>query len=692
MSSLVYPNPCIYCALSVQLPAMSPQRRPLPIDDQFDTTFANRIAHYETYNKHHYRPNTYLHKWWGRRCGSTFRLILKGLTMPTTAPTYYQPGGLEGLIILDPMMGGGTTVHEALRMGANVVGVDIDPIPVIQAQASLTKTDRAHLERGFLTFFDQLCATVEPYFLTACPECDDTVPIRHVLYGLRRRCACREALIVDSLIIRREASGTVLRFCPQCGTVYSNGQNPDTPAAAGSITHHCSRARADQSPRLVERQQRRCEQCGDLFREIQDEPYYARYTVLAIAGRCPTHGLFYKSPGARDEAIWQHAEAQRPTFAAGRDGFDVVPGEKSLQLLRRNIDTYLDLFSSRQLIFLQAVIDHLPADDPALRLDLALLVSTSLEFNSMLSGYKGSQTRRAGAVRHTFSHHAYAFPYTALENNPVYPRRSSGTLQKLFYGRMLRGRDWAELPRERVFDGQVGEFLDIVGEKDHGTEVTTAADLNQGNRRFLLCQTSAAALSLPDASVDAVITDPPYYNSIQYDDLAAYFRVWLRKMVPGAADWSHDGAVNAVDTSGDHEGRTYAESMRAIWCEARRVLRPENGRLVFTFHHWQPEAWASLTYALHAAGFQLVNRYVVHAEHPMSVHITNMKALTHDVILVLAPDNRNVPRIDWPLLERVPHGDSREFCEACGGLLGSLLGRETLSLDDSLAIWRAALQ
>ena len=55
-----------------------PQPQPL-IDTSFDVGFADRLARYETYNKHHYRPNTYLHKWWGRRCGSTFRLILKGL-------------------------------------------------------------------------------------------------------------------------------------------------------------------------------------------------------------------------------------------------------------------------------------------------------------------------------------------------------------------------------------------------------------------------------------------------------------------------------------------------------------------------------------------------------------------------------------------------------------------------------------
>ncbi|MEZ4516316.1 MAG: hypothetical protein R3C44_05565 [Chloroflexota bacterium] len=35
--------------------------------------------------------------------------------------------------------------------------------------------------------------------------------------------------------------------------------------------------------------------------------------------------------------------------------------------------------------------------------------------------------------------------------------------------------------------------------------------------------------------------------------------------------------------------------------EVRRTLRPDDGRLIFTFHHRQPEAWAALTTALLAA-------------------------------------------------------------------------------------------
>ena len=111
----------------------------LVMDDSFPEKFVDELSRLEVYNKHLFRPNTYLHKWWARRCGSTFRAILKQFVPNVNRRDYYAPGGLEGKIVLDPMMGGGTTLHEAIRLGANVIGADIDPIPVVQARATLTQ-------------------------------------------------------------------------------------------------------------------------------------------------------------------------------------------------------------------------------------------------------------------------------------------------------------------------------------------------------------------------------------------------------------------------------------------------------------------------------------------------------------------------------------------------------------------------
>ena len=49
---------------------------------------------------------------------------------------------------------------------------------------------------------------------------------------------------------------------------------------------------------------------------------------------------------------------------------------------------------------------------------------------------------------------------------------------------------------------------------------------------------SAEKLFYDDETFDAVVTDPPYYSSIYYPDLSAFFYVWLeahrRRPLPGA--------------------------------------------------------------------------------------------------------------------------------------------------------------
>jgi putative DNA methylase len=626
-----------------------------PIDTSFDVDLANRLAHLESFNKHYYRPNSYLHKWWARRCGTTFRLILKHLVADGQAQDYYAPGGLDGRVILDPMIGGGTTLHEALRLGARVIGVDLDPIPILQARATLTDYPLERLEAAFAALVEVLRADLAHLYRTACPQCARETESWYVLYGSRRFCPCGPVLMVDSLVLRQERNGMSIRLCPYCGGLVRGSQ----PCACG----------AQGATRIVQRGEKVCKVCDEPIVEHLDVPYYKRFEPLALTGHCSQHKFFIKETDDRLRLALEEADEQRDGLTLSRDQFVVEPGRKSIQLIRRGIDNYLDLFSSRQLLVLSKAMALLPENSPMERLNLALLISTSLEFNSMLCGYKGKGRRRSGAIRHTFSHHAYTFPITAVENNPLYHRRASGTWQKLFHMRIRRARLWAAEPRERDISQEEASFLPIEGEIDGGIEVDSYGELQSGKRRFLLRQGSATRLDLPDQSVDSVITDPPYFDSVQYSDLSAYFRVWLRQFLPGESAWMYDETQSAVDPHNNGRDSRYIELMAGIFAECNRVLRRPDGRLIFTFHHWNPKGWASLTLALKKAGFHLINYSVVHAEHPISVHIANMNALTHDAILVFAPDGQG-DRHNWEQPLEVDKSSSAAFCAGCAEHLG----------------------
>ena len=309
----------------------------LMVNAPFPEEFANALAEVEAFNKHLFRPNTYLHKWWARRCGSTFRTILKQFASDPQRRDYYAPGGLAGKIVLDPMMGGGTTLHEALRLGASVIGADVDPIPIVQARASLTQAPLNELRAAFHAFFHDLHRLTGSYYQTECPECAQTVDSQFTLYGLRKQCACGDVVQVDQFDLRHEA-GRVIRIWPETWAV-----SDDTASPAGAA-----------SPvRLVTKDDAACTTCGQKYAERFDLPFYARYAPIAIAGQCPEHGFFFRSPAEADLARLRSADALRCQLDfSPLCAFDIAPGPKSSDLLARQVRSYLDLFSSRQLLYL----------------------------------------------------------------------------------------------------------------------------------------------------------------------------------------------------------------------------------------------------------------------------------------------------------------------------------------------------
>jgi putative DNA methylase len=649
----------------------------LAIDESFPEKFTDELSRQEVFNKHLFRPNTYLHKWWARRCGSTFRAILKQFVSDPERRDYYAPGGLEGKIVLDPMMGGGTTLHEAIRLGANVIGADIDPIPVMQARASLTQVGLKELRTAFNQFFNDLYDDVGHYFQTECPVCERSLDAQYVLHGLRKFCACGEVVQIEQYELRHEADRT-LRIWPDSWEITDNRTGPTGPT---------------KKTRLITKAEKECLTCSQKYQELLDIPYYTRYLPVAIVGVCPKHGLFFRPPGQADLERINKANQQREglDFEPLAD-FAIQNGPKSGDLIGRNIYSYLDLFSSRQLLYLHRAIGLLRDYHGAVKLNLALLVSTSLEFNSLLCGYKGWFQRRPGAIRHVFALHAYNFPYTALENNPVNREKSSGNLQILFRDRIIRGREWAVAPVERkVNQNNPTQLVKIPGELDGGIEVFNQIVLADGRQKFWLIHGDSRRLPLDDHSVDLIVTDPPYYDSVQYSDLAAFFRVWLARFLPDELNWTYDQSYSAVATKATDDNTGFMTIISGIFGECSRVLKLHTGRLVFTFHHWDPNAWAELTIALKAASFKLMNSYVVFSEHPISVHINNINSIKHDSILVLALDGENSPSNHWLPIESIDTGDSEIFCRQCGAALGWLLENE-YSADEIRATWRNLIQ
>lgn len=153
-----------------------------------------------------------------------------------------------------------------------------------------------------------------------------------------------------------------------------------------------------------------------------------------------------------------------------------------------------------------------------------------------------------------------------------------------------------------------------------------AGELAALSARCEVQRTSATQLPDHDATYDAVITDPPYYNNISYADLSDFFYVWLKRSVgflypehlAGELTPKRREAIVAPyrhDGDRDEARQFYEAEMEAAFREAHRVLKPE-APLVCVYAHKTTLGWAALVEALRRAGFTITEAWPLDTEMP----------------------------------------------------------------------------
>lgn len=291
------------------------------------------------------------------------------------------------------------------------------------------------------------------------------------------------------------------------------------------------------------------------------------------------------------------------------------------------------MFNERQLLCLDILADRIRSINGKPLRDLFIcLFSGVLEFNNMFASYKGEGT---GAVRHMFSHHILKPERTPLEANPWGTPRSSGAFSTLFESRVLRAIDYCEDPFEiavvrkngRPSTGKVFGLSEPIG-----YPITESFDaFNAGGRVYLSCGDSGNT-ELSEGSVDAVITDPPFFDNVHYSQLADFFHVWQQYILEPPERRS--ATTRSEQEVQQTEAGEFTTRLRAIWRECRRVMKP-GGLLIFTYHHSRPEGWSSVFDALTEAGMEIVAAHPIKAE--MSVAMPKNQArepIDLDIILV----------------------------------------------------------
>ncbi len=695
-----------------------------PIEKDFPIEQVNEVAEREAHAKEKYRPVLFIHKWWARRLGSVFRtIVLYTLVDENTKVLdertgkwrkitkeelenpwllYLKDVDFGGKVVLDPMMGGGTTVVEALRTGCKVVAQDLNPVAWFLVKKIVEPVDIEELKKAFGMLQNQIADEIKKYYKTTCSHCLEEYAKIHnkkpedVLKEVTEKlkvandprevyeqywfedrskidgkrnifadamyyfwikevpclaCGTQVALFRGYMLARTRDKKGYHAICPECGNIFVvDDYRNDTecpkcgkkfnPNKDGNIEgkkyYICTNLDCGQKSMIVEAIQKK----GKPEERLYAVEYY-----------CPHCGRKdYKQADEFDFVLFESAKEEFKSVEKewlGRyiPDTEIPMGYNTKQMINHGYKYWRDMFNERQLLslgkLLKAILE-LDVDGNVREL-LVITFSKALESSNMLCEYN----RTTNGIYNLFKAHAFHPSLNPTENN------AWGS----DYGRRTFKNELYSLPRRKEFNLKPYEILSNTQRKFFRNKIIGKLGniFNDSDTNAMITCGDSSYLDIPDKSIDAVITDPPYYGNVMYSELSEFYYAWLRlalkdkyeyfrsEHVPNATEI----IVNKVQGKDEEE---FIEGLTAVFKEAGRKLK-DDGLMVFTFHHQEEKAWGAVLQSVLNAGFYISAIYPVQSEMTTSTHIFQKANVRYDMVVVCRKRKKKPEKRYWSQIE-----------------------------------------
>lgn len=202
--------------------------------------------------------------------------------------------------------------------------------------------------------------------------------------------------------------------------------------------------------------------------------------------------------------------------------------------------------------------------------------------------------------------------------------------------------DWAEA--NLLNDNYVGGLDFAITKADEA--LISLSSL--GDEAAMVIRANAVQLPLPDDSADLYFTDPPYYDVVPYGDLSDVCFVWLKRFVghlqpdllgqklTPKAEQILVNPYSEAGGRGDQSPGYYQQQMTKAFADGRRVLRPD-GLGCIVFAHKGTAAWETLLASIIDAGYMVTASWPIDTERPARMRANNSAALASSVHLVCRP-------------------------------------------------------
>lgn len=169
-----------------------------------------------------------------------------------------------------------------------------------------------------------------------------------------------------------------------------------------------------------------------------------------------------------------------------------------------------------------------------------------------------------------------------------------------------------------------------------------------------ITQSSATSLPYPDNFFDAVFTDPPYYDNVNYAELSDFFYVWLKRtigdlypdlFVTPLVPKSQEIVANPIRHGNAEKARIFFESMmKKAFQEIYRVLKPE-GIATIVYTHKSTSGWETLINSLLDSGLVVTASWPIDTEMKSRLNAKETASLASSIYLVARKIKRE--KIGW---------------------------------------------
>lgn len=543
-------------------------------------------------------------------------------------------------LVADPFSGGGSIPLEALRLGCDAYANDINPVACLILKTMLKDMPRQgpDVAGRIRTAGAEIKAAAEREIGSFYPpDTDGAQPIAYLWARTVRcetsNCGAEIPLVRSFWLAKRKNRPYALRYNverPRRGPprltfeVFEPADESEVPrGTVHRATASCACCGVSLSADRVRAQLRAVRGGADVAFD-KDGRRIGGATLLAIVSVWPGQGgRRYRSGNARDLAAVHRAQlaAARLQNPDGRNA-SPFPDEatpkgggsgagRAFSVRNYGMQVWSDLFTSRQKLAAATIATLTAGYRNGLHGALAFAVSRLVDKNASLSVWNNVGEK----IEHVYGRQALPIVW-----------------------------DFAEVA---IFSDSTGNYLsgvDLIAKVAGNLEALRGPDasIHIGDAR---------QLALPDDSVSAWVTDPPYYDAIPYADLSDFFFVWLKRALPdhGLLRDLSNPANPLTPKSGEivqDETRTdgtrpkdkvfFETAMGQAFAEGRRITR-EDGIGSVVFAHKTTEGWEALLSGLIQGGWTITASWPIATERPGRLRAHDSAALATSVHLVCRP-------------------------------------------------------